>query len=78
MATPWGHQTQSLLGSRYRSSLGTDGLRIDETATLATPGISHPLGQETSGQERLTLANPWGQSLLGSRYSPPLGHVASG
>jgi hypothetical protein len=26
LATPWGHQTQSLLGSRYRSSLGIDGL----------------------------------------------------
>jgi hypothetical protein len=37
LASPWGHQTQSLLGFRYRSSLGIIGLGLGEAATFAAP-----------------------------------------
>jgi hypothetical protein len=89
LATPWGHQTQSLLGSRYRSSLGTSSLGIGEVAhwllpwdirhsLCLAPGIDPPLGKVASGLRlgEADLATPWGhqtQSLLGSRYRSSLG-----
>ncbi len=92
LTTCWGHQTQSLPGSRYRSSLGTSSLGLGEADIGYTlrdvrhrlclaPSIGPPLGQMALVQVAATLATVLPRDIrhslcLAPGVGPFLGHVA--